>query len=121
MWKGCLAAGGVLLLSACGGVEDDCPPMGMPPPLRVQVTNADTAESLCDANVTASSSDGSEILVATTECSFIGGSGPATYDITAEKDGYEPATVSGVVVRDLGGECRRWEIVTTTIPMRPEP
>jgi hypothetical protein len=119
MWKGYLAASAVLLM-ACSRDEQDCPPMGALP-LRVVVTNADTAESLCDARVTASSSFGNEVLGATTECTFIGGSGPGTYDISAEKDGYERATASGIVVRDLGGECTRWETVTTTMPMRPAP
>jgi hypothetical protein len=120
MWKGCIAAGAVLL-SACSADEQDCPPMGLPPPLQVLVTNADTEEPLCDARVTVSTFDRDGVLEATTQCTFTGGWGPGTYTITAEKDGYEPATVSGVVVRDLGGECTRWEIVTRTIPMTPAP
>jgi hypothetical protein len=104
MWKGCLAASAVLV-GACSGNEQDCPPMSSLP-LLVLVIDADTAESLCDVRVTASSAYRSQILVPTTQCSFMGGWGPGIYDITAEKDGYEPATEAGVVVREFGGNAR---------------
>jgi hypothetical protein len=114
-WKGLLAVRAVAL-SACAGVGEDCPPMGNLP-LKVLVTDAETEEALCDANVTASASDRSAVLSATTQCAFVGGWGPGTYSIGAENDGYEPASVSGVVVRDPGGECARWDTVTATLTL----
>jgi hypothetical protein len=104
------------VLSACGGEETCSPPVWVYP-LRVEVTDATTGETLCGVRVRVRSGDREEVL--TGECSYVGGWGPETYDVLADLPGYAPGTRANVRVRALGDECPSWETVRVSIALDP--
>lgn len=110
------------MIAVASGCSDDhsnqCPPPSVTLPLRVTVQDSITGADICGAHVTAAI-DG-ETAVLSGQCVYVGGSGPGTYDVTAEKDGYQPATVPGIEVRRLGGSCPGWVPVDVEMMLQPK-
>ena len=104
------------LMCACGGGV--CAPPVAILPIRVEVADAVTGDTLCEARVTLRSGEREQELWG--DCPWAGGWGPGTYDVLAELDGYAPGAKNDVVVRDLSDdECTRWETVRVRIELTP--
>jgi hypothetical protein len=102
--------------ACCDG--EPCPPPAAILPIRVEVADAVTGGTLCEARVTLRSGEREEVLW--DDCPWAGGWGPGTYDVLAELDGYAPGAKNDVVVRDLSDdECTRWETVRVRIELTP--
>ena len=88
--------------------------------LSVDVTNAATAQPICDATVTVSEGGYSERLFETS-CRFVGAyERPGTYAVRAARAGYIPKEVSSVRVGIGSGECPHVQEVRVAIPLTPE-
>jgi len=116
-----LSAVTVVVLGGCGDGQEQCAPPAGIHPLRVSLSDEETSAPICDASVTARAGDEERSLYSIQDCLYVGGWRAGVYDIAAERDGYETATRSGVVVRDLGDGCGTWEVVTIMMPMSVQP
>jgi hypothetical protein len=105
--------------STCGCGEEECPPPVQPLAVRVTVADASTGEPLCEARVTARSASREEVLFHVAECTYGGGWGPGTYEISAEKAGFGSNTKSGIHVRSLSEKCDRFETVDVPMELTP--
>ena len=104
------------MCASCDG-EECAPPAGISP-IRVEVADAVTGDTLCEARVTLRSGEREQVLWG--DCPWAGGWGPGTYDVLVEVDGYAPGEKNDVVVRDLSDdECTRWETVRVRIELAP--
>jgi hypothetical protein len=106
-------------IATCGCGEEQCPPPMQPLAVRVHVADASTGEPLCEARVTARSASREEVLFHVAECTYGGGWGPGTYEVTAEKAGFESNTESGIHVRSLSEKCDRFETVDVRMELTP--
>jgi hypothetical protein len=85
--------------------------------LRVEVTNAETVQKICDATVLANQGSYSEQLPKTS-CAFIGAyERPGTYVVTAARVGFVPREVSSVRVVMVGGQCPHVEQARVAIAL----
>jgi hypothetical protein len=88
--------------------------------LRVNVTNAATTESVCDAKVTATDGAYSEQLFQAS-CNYAGAiERPGTYTVRAERLGFVSKEVGGAQVVMGSGRCPHVQEVRLTIPLVPE-
>ncbi len=77
--------------------------------LQVRVTNAQTGAAICDAVVTATDGQYSETLMVF-GCRYYGAyERVGTYAVRAERSGFEPRTVTGVMVVMNSGPCHHVE------------
>ena len=87
----------------------------------MNVTNAATAQPICDATVTVTESGYSERLFETS-CRFVGAyERPGTYLVRAARPGFIPQEVSSVRVVMGGGQCPHVQEVRVAIPLLPGP
>ena len=88
--------------------------------LGVTVTNAATAQSLCDATVMATEGRYSERLFENA-CTYTGAyERPGEYVIAASRSGFASSRVTSVRVVMGGGQCPHVEQVRLTIALSPE-
>ena len=88
--------------------------------LTVDVTNAATAQPLCDEKVTATDGAYSELLLQTS-CSYSGAiERPGTYTVRAEKPGFVSKEIGGVQVVMGSGQCPHVQGVRLAIALVPE-
>ncbi len=88
--------------------------------LSVNLTNAATAQPVCDASVTAIDGSYSERLVQTS-CTYVGAfERPGTYVVRAEKAGFVPKEVGQVQVVMGSGRCPHVQEVRLTLPLTPQ-
>jgi hypothetical protein len=122
MFRGILGVVLVLCSSSCG--EEDRPPVAClayaAAGLSVEVTNAATAQPICDATVTARQGSYSERLFVTS-CSFVGAyERPGTYVVSVSSAGFVPKEATPVTVVMGGGDCPHVEQVRVAIALTPE-
>ncbi len=99
-------------------MSDVCPAVATAG-LTVEVSNAATAQPICDAVVTATDGGYAERLVPTS-CSYVGAfERPGTYQVSAEKAGFVPKQVGPVQVVMENGQCPHVRGVRVTIPLAP--
>jgi hypothetical protein len=90
--------------------------------LSVHVTDAVTAQPLCDATVTAVEGSDTERLVQTSCAYYVGAfERPGTYVVRAERPGYVPKEVREVQVVMETGRCPHVREVHLEITLSPAP
>jgi hypothetical protein len=118
-----------LLLLAAGafGCEETAPiacPAFAVAGLTVAVSNAVTAQPICDATVTAREGDYSEPLSAQpsgSSCTFVGAlERPGTYVVSASRAGFVPMQKTSVPVVMGGGDCPHVVPTRVKIELTPE-
>jgi hypothetical protein len=122
------AAVGMLLLAGSLSCTSEVLDLDRPPAaclayaaagLRVEVTNAATAQPICDAMVVATDRSYSEQLFGTS-CAFIGAyERPGTYVVSVSKAGFTPKEMSSVRVVMGGGDCPHVEQARVAIALAP--
>ena len=114
-----------VLLAACSwSCGQDRTPVACPAyaaaGLSVDVTNAATAQPICDATVTVTESGYSERLFETS-CMFVGAyERPGTYVVRAARPGFIPNEVGSVRVVMSAEQCPHVQQVRVAIPLTPE-
>lgn len=115
--QGVLASCALLVASlGIGACGDDCDgrhPIGSSP-LTITVIDADTGDTICDADITVEHEGVSTEL--TPRCSSAAGTGPGTYRISARRTGYAEKAIEVSVSRD---ECS--DIVTERVTIELTP
>jgi len=88
--------------------------------LAVNLTNAATAQPVCDASVTAVDGGYSERLTPTS-CTYVGAfERPGTYVVRVEGVGFVPKEVGPVQVVMGSGRCPHVQEVRLTVPLTPQ-
>jgi hypothetical protein len=118
MVVGILAAAAVA--SHCSEANPPCPPyVGIG--LVVTVVNDRTEEPICDAVVAAQQANATSSipLTASSQCAYNGAYGSGSYSVHAERSGFRPGDLSGVLVPSTGGDCPVAERTDVTLRLIP--
>src|SRR5262245_46036000 len=114
---------GLLLAAGAFGCEERAPiacPAFALAGLTVAVSNAATAQPICDATVTARDGDYSEAL-SVNSCTFVGAfERPGTYVVSAARAGFVPKERRSVRVVMGGGDCPHVVPMAVAIALTPE-
>ena len=118
---------GLLLAAGAFGCEERAPiacPAFAVAGLTVAVSNAVTAQPICDATVTAREGDYSEHLSeqpSGSSCTFVGAlERPGTYVVSASRAGFVPKEMTSVRVFMGGGDCPHVVPTGVKIALTPE-